>query len=618
MVRSGAVFGEGAGRERRVASVNPSTAQATVLVDELVRCGVTDAVLCPGSRNAPLAFALHAADATGRLRLHVRIDERTAGFLTLGLALRSGRVVPVCTTSGTAVANLHPAVLEASHAGVPLLALTADRPPDLIGTGANQTITQPGIFGDAVRLAVHSGAAGDPVAENGRWRALVCRAVAAAGGAAGRPGPVHVNLPFAEPLVPAVAGGSAAGPTVRTPGGRADGGPWTRVAQVEWRAEPLPLDPCAPTLVVAGHGAPAEVAAWGLPVVAEPVSAAWPSALRTGPWLLGAPAVTGRCDAPSAATGMPDSGDRNGQHTPPERPTHTTGMHHSAGGGWAAGALRPRQVIVAGRPTLHRGVQRLLAAPDVAVFALAGAGPWTDVAGTVRAVGAVPPMTPPTGWHERWCAADHGAATALDRALDDPAAPGGLRLARALAAALPDGALLTLGSSNPIRDVALAAAPRAGLRILANRGVAGIDGTVSTAVGAALAHDGPAYALLGDLTLLHDTTGLVIGPDEPRPDLTIVVLNDGGGGIFGLLEQGAPEHAASFERVFGTPHTVDLAALCAATGALHVRCAEVTDLPRVLAPAPGLRMVEVRADRATLLAGHAAVRAAVATAVTAG
>jgi len=549
--------------------MNPSTAQATVIVDELVRWGVTDAVLCPGSRNAPLALALHAADAAGRLRLHVRIDERTAGFLALGLALRSGRPVPVCTTSGTAVANLHPAVLEASHAGVGLLVLTADRPPGLIGTGANQTIVQPGIFGAAVRLAVNAGVATDPATEHPRWRAQVGRAVAAARGS--RPGPVHLNLPFAEPLVPG-GGGEA-------PGGRADGGPWTRVAPAVARAEPLPLDPAAPTLVVAGHGAPADVAGWGLPVVAEPASGAWAGSVRTGPWLLGTAAVQGGPDAR----------------------------------GWlfAPGELRPAQVLVAGRPTLHRGVARLLADPDVAVYALAGAAPWTDVAGTVRAVGSLPALTPPAGWRERWCAADRAAAAALDAALDDPSAPGGLRLARALVAALPDGALLTLGSSNPVRDVSLAAVPRAGLTVLANRGVAGIDGTVSTATGAALAHPHPSYALLGDLTLLHDTTGLVIGPGEPRPDLTLVVLNDGGGGIFGLLEQGAPEHAASFERVFGTPHSVDLRALCAATGVEHRRCEDPADLGAALAPSGGLRMVEVRADRATLRAGHAVVREAV-------
>jgi 2-succinyl-5-enolpyruvyl-6-hydroxy-3-cyclohexene-1-carboxylate synthase len=534
--------------------VNPSTTHARLVVDELVRCGVTDAVLCPGSRNAPMSFALHAADAAGRLRLHVRIDERTAGFLALGLALRSGRPVPVCTTSGTAVANLHPAVLEASYAGVPLLVLSADRPPDVIGTGASQTIEQAGLFGGAVRLAVNAGIGGDPA----RSRSFVDRLVAAATGASGGPpGPAHLNLPFAEPLVPDASG--------EAPAGRPDGEPRTRMVPAARQVGPLPLDPAAPTLVIAGHGAPEDLLDLPVPVVAEPASAAWPAGVRTGPWLVG-----------------------------------------------ASPALRPAQVVVAGRPTLHRSVQRLLADPDVAVHALADPRgmPWTDVAGSVRAIGSLPRLHPERSWTNRWRAADAVAAEALDKALDDPAAPGGLRLARALVAALPSGAQLVLGSSNPVRDVALAAAPRPDLTVLANRGVAGIDGTVSTAIGAALAHDGPGYALIGDLTLLHDTTGLVLGPDEPRPDLTIVVLNDGGGGIFGLLEQGDPAHAAAFERVFGTPHDVDLAALCAATGTGHVQV-ELPDLADALAPAPGLRVVEVRAGRRELREGHAKLRAAV-------
>ena len=541
-------------------AVNPSTAHAYVIVDELVRCGITDAVLCPGSRSAPLAFALHEADVSGRLRLHVRIDERTAGFLALGLALRSGRPVPVVTTSGTAVANLHPAVLEASHAGVPLLALTADRPPNLIGTGANQTITQTGIFGGAVRLALSPAVAADAARDHGVWRTAVDRAVAAALGTP--PGPVHVNLPFAEPLVPSDAG--------QPPDGRAGGRPWTAVPRRQVEVPPLPLDPAAPTLVVAGAGAPAQVREWGLPVVAEPASGVWDAGLRAGPWLVAA---------------LPDE-------------------------------LRPAQVIVAGRPTLHRPVQRLFADPDVAVYALADAHgrPWPDVAGTVRAVGSVPRLSPSGDWTARWNDADAVAIKALDAALDDPAAPGGLRLARAVVEALPGGVLLVVGSSNPIRDVSLAAQPRADVTVLANRGVAGIDGTVSTALGAALAHDGPAYALLGDLTLLHDTTGLVIGPDEPRPDLTIVILNDRGGGIFGLLEQGAEEHARSFERVFGTPHRVDLAALAAATGVTHTRVDDPAEVA-ALSPASGLRLVEVMADRTTLRAGHATARAAIAAAL---
>ena len=527
--------------------MNPSTVQARAIVDELARCGVTDAVLCPGSRNAPLAFALHAADAAGLLRLHVRIDERTAAFLALGLALRSARPVPVCTTSGTAVANLHPAVLEASHAGVPLLVLTADRPPELVGTGASQTIVQPGIFGGAVRLALTGGAAG-------ALRSTVGRAVAAATGAlGGQPGPVHVNLPFADPLVPDEAGEAPAG-----------GAPWTAVPPVTRTAAPLPLDPSAATLVIAGHGD--QACAYPVPVIAEPSSAAWPDALRTGPWLLG--------------TDLP----------------------------------RPAQVVVAGRPTLHRPVQRLLADPAVTVYALAdpSGAAWTDVAGTVRAVGSLPELTPDPSWLQLWKEADVAAAAALDAAM--PGAPVGLRLARTLLAALPDGAQLVVGSSNPVRDVSLAAVPRPGLTVLSNRGVAGIDGTVSTALGAALAHPGPSYALLGDLTLLHDTTGLVIGPDEPRPDLTIVVLNDGGGGIFTLLEQGAPEHAHAFERVFGTPHTVDLAALCAAMGVRHVRT-DVDGVAGALEPARGITLVEVTGDRAALRDGHAALRAAVAAAV---
>ncbi|MEN3299647.1 MAG: 2-succinyl-5-enolpyruvyl-6-hydroxy-3-cyclohexene-carboxylate synthase [Pseudonocardia sp.] len=537
-----------------------------MVIDELVRAGVTDAVLCPGSRNAPLAFALHAADAAGRLRLHVRIDERSAGFLALGLALRSGRPVPVATTSGTAVANLHPAVLEASHSGVPLVVLSADRPPELIGTGASQTVEQPGIFGTAVRLAVTTAVATNAAGQQARWRSTVDRVVATATGVrGGLPGPVQLNLPFAEPLVP-----DADQAWSEPLDGRADGRPWTAVGRVRAEVPPLPLDPAAPTLVVAGGGAGVHPALLGgAPLVAEPSSPLWGHALRAAPWLL------------------------------------------------EESALKPVQVVVVGRPTLHRPVQRLLADPDVAVYAAADprGGQWTDVPATVRAVGSVPPLAPPGDWADRWKAADGAASAALDAALDK-GTPRGLRLARDLIAALPAGAQLVLGSSNPVRDVALAAVPRADVTVLSNRGVAGIDGTVSTAVGAALAHPGPAYALLGDLTLLHDTTGLLIGPDEPRPDLTFVVLNDSGGGIFALLEQGAPAHAASFERVFGTPHTTDLRALAAAFGAAHV----LVDGPLAqdLGPAQGLRLLEVRAERGTLRQGHAALRAAVRAAVAAG
>jgi 2-succinyl-5-enolpyruvyl-6-hydroxy-3-cyclohexene-1-carboxylate synthase len=557
--------------------VNPSTAQARVLVDELVRCGVTDAVLCPGSRNAPLSFALHAADAAGRLRLHVRIDERTAAFLALGLALRSGRPVPVVCTSGTAAANFHPAVLEACYAGVPLLALTADRPPELVGVGANQAIVQPGLFGDAPRLSLNLGAARSGGGQVAGWRASVARAVGVAlgrgGGAVAPPGPVHVNLPFAEPLVP-----EADDDWPEPLDGRPGGAPWTAwpPAGAALDAPPLPLDPELPTLVVAGAvpsgpvpGLPAVAGGAGAPVVAEPSSPLWPSALRTGPWLLGAPVLE---------------------------------------------SLRPAQVLLHGRATLHRSLARLLADERVAVYAVAGTvGPALPP--SVRAVGVPPPLRPPPDWCAAWTLADATAADALDKALAEPGAPTGLSLAAALIAAVPSAAVVTLGSSNPVRDVSLAAVPRPGLTVLANRGVAGIDGTVSTALGAALAHaadhGGPGYALLGDLTTLHDLTGLVLGPDEPCPDLTLVVLNDSGGGIFSLLEQGAPAYRGGFERVFGTPHRVRLDAVFAGLGVEHRRVEEPAALAGALGGVgDGVRVVEVPARRDRLREGHAALRAA--------
>jgi 2-succinyl-5-enolpyruvyl-6-hydroxy-3-cyclohexene-1-carboxylate synthase len=558
--------------------VNPSTALAIVLVDEMVRCGVRHAVLCPGSRNAPLSFALHAAEQAGRLTLHVRIDERSAGFLALGLALRSGAPVPVVCTSGTAAANLHPAVLEAHHAGIPLLAVTADRPAELVGTGANQTVHQAGLFGAAVRAAPSLAApslqasslqAPSDCAQHPRWRSAVDRAVAAARGAlGGGPGPVHLNVPFREPLMPPSTRDAAPGWLVGLDG-RPTGVPWTVVPTAAPVRAEVELDLGRPTLVVAGHGAPP--APPGLPLVAEPTAPDWPDALAAGPWLLGSPVLD---------------------------------------------QWRPEQVLVLGRPTLHRSVQRLLADPTVAVTVLTDRPEWTDIAATAVAVGTALRCvgSPDPQWLHRWQQADTRAADAVTATMGGHPPDSGLGVARRLVAALPAGGLLLLGSSNPIRDVSLAALPRRGLTVLANRGVAGIDGTIATATGAALVHGGPAYALIGDLTFLHDSNGLLAAPDETRPDLTLVVANDDGGGIFGLLEQGAPEYADAFERVFGTPHGTDLAALCAAHHVPHVRV-PAGELADVVAPARGLRVVEVATQRTGLRALHDQIRTAVAMAV---
>lgn len=553
--------------------MNPSTALATVLVDELVRCGVRHAVLCPGSRNAPLSFALHAAEQAGRLILHVRIDERAAGFLALGLALRSGAPVPVVCTSGTAAANLHPAVLEAHHAGIPLLAVTADRPAELVGTGANQTVHQAGLFGAAVRaapsLAAPSLQTPSDCAQHPRWRCAVDRAVAAAQGAlGGGPGPVHLNVPFREPLVPPSAPDAVPGWSAALEG-RPTGKPWTVVPTAAPVRAEVELDLGRPTLVVAGHGAPP--APPGLPLVAEPTAPDWPDALAAGSWLLGSPVLD---------------------------------------------QWRPEQVLVLGRPTLHRSVQRLLADPKVAVTVLTDRPEWTDIAATAVAVGTALRCvgSPNPAWLHGWQQADARAADAVTTTMGGHPQDTGLGVARRLVAALPAGALLLLGSSNPIRDVSLAARPRRSLTVLANRGVAGIDGTISTATGAALVHGGLGYALVGDLTFLHDSNGLLVAPDEGRPDLTVVVANDDGGGIFGLLEQGAPEYSGAFERVFGTPHGTDLAALCAAHHVPHIRVS-ASELADVVAPARGLRVVEVATQRTGLRALHDQIRTAVAMAV---
>ena len=547
--------------------MNPSTALAGVLVDELVRCGVREAVLAPGSRSAPLAFALHAADAAGRLRLHVRIDERSAGFLALGLAKASGRPAVVVTTSGTAAANLHPAVLEAAHAGVPLLALTADRPPELRGVGANQTVDQLGLFGSAARF-VELGTPEIRAGQNAYWRSTVCRAVAAGG-------PVQLNLALREPLVPEAGEGwpeSLAG----RPGGR----PWTEVVPP---APPGPVadDLPARTVVVLGDAPAGAVAAAvalaearGWPVVAEPSAL-----LASGPCLL-------------------------------------PGGDLLLRGGFPA-AHRPDRVLAVGRPTLSRAVARLLASAPLDVVA---AGPtWTDPAHrAARVLPAVPtpaasaaagePSMRDDGWLPAWQAAAAAARARADDLLDKAglAEPG---VAATLMDAVPAGALVVCGSSKPVRDLFLAG-PRPGVSVLANRGVAGIDGTVSTAIGAALAAEGPTYALLGDLTFLHDANGLVIGPGEPSPDLTIVVVNNAGGAIFGLLEQGAPEHGPAFERVFGTPHGVDLAALCAATGTRHQLVGTRAELTGALAAPAGIRVVEVRTDRREAVELDAAITAA--------
>lgn len=540
--------------------MNPSTAQARVVVDELIRGGVRDVVLCPGSRNAPLAFALNDADRAGLLRLHVRIDERTAGYLAIGLALAERAPVCVAMTSGTAVANMGPAVVEANYARVPLIVLSANRPYELLGTGANQTFEQLGYFGTQVRAAISLGLAEDAPekldALNAQWRSATCRVIAAATGArTANAGPVQFDIPLREPLVPDVER-----VLDEFAAGRPDGRPWTYTPPVTFD-QPLEIDLTPDTVVIAGHGAGVHPNLAGLPTVAEP----------TAP--------------------------------------HTPNTLHPL----ALSLLKPKQVIMLGRPTLHRPVSALLADPSVPVFALTTGPRWPDVSGNSQATGtrAETVGQPDPAWLRRCAEVNRHAVTAVRESLAAHPLTTGLHVAAAVADAVRPGDQLVLGASNPVRDAALVGLNTEGLKVRSNRGVAGIDGTVSTIIGAALAHSGRTIGLIGDLTFVHDSSGLLIGPTEPTPkNLTIVVSNDNGGGIFELLEQGDPRFSDVSSRIFGTPHDVDVGALCRA---YHVesRQIEADQLGAALDdPHEGMRVLEVKADRSSLRQLHAAIKAA--------
>lgn len=562
--------------------MNPATALARVLVDELARGGVTDAVVAPGSRSAPLAMALAADD---RVRCTAMIDERSAAFYALGLAKVTGRPAVVVSTSGTAAVNFHPGLVEASHSRVPLVALTADRPPEQRDTGANQTVDQLGLYGSAVRWFCEVGVPEERPGVAGYWRSVVSRALAEATGSPA--GPVHANVAFREPLVPEEGEGFA-----EPLDGRPDGRPWTRVSRASRQATPETLDRLADQaqrtergLIVAGDGGGdphavvllAERLGW--PLIAEPTSNA-----------------------------------RFGEHA-------LSTAHALANADDFAATHRPDLVLQFGKPGLSRGVGRLVG-PDGAHVLIDADGEWldphrslgevvaADPAALATRLAATEPVRGPSGWLASWCEADRRARRVIDEALDAQDAPSEPRTARDLAEALPDGALLVGASSMPVRDLDAFMRPRTGLRLLGNRGASGIDGFVSTALGAAAAHDGPTAALAGDLSLVHDQNGLLLS--DP-PDLVLVVVNNDGGGIFSLLPQAAfPEH---FEAVFGTPHGVDMGQLAATYGCEHTLLERAVDLPAAVGDAHaagGVQLLEVRTDRAANAALHQRLLAAVA------
>jgi 2-succinyl-5-enolpyruvyl-6-hydroxy-3-cyclohexene-1-carboxylate synthase len=572
----------------RIASVNPATERARALVAQLVVSGVRHVVLCPGSRSAPLAYAVHdlEASAPSALSVHVRHDERVAGFTALGIGRATGAPAAVVTTSGTAVANLHPAVLEAHHARVPLLVLSADRPVRLHGTWANQTTSlQPAMFG----TAVGSSRVLSPEEDVAQWVEAARAAVARSAGWEGAPpGPVHLDLCFDDPLLP-----------------DPEDGPWEPRLDGAQDADPLgspaegPLEPSfdgssvsGRTVVLAGDGAlgaAAELATrFRLPLLAEPSSGARHGANAVGPYRL-------LLDSPGLGANI-------------------------------------ERVITFGRPTLSRPVTRLLARAQVEVVQVPtfAADPGSGRADVMRVSAHDVEQLVRTGvpdplesWLPAWQQAGSVAAQAIDAVLDGWPLLTGPLVGREVATATSPSEALVLAASNPVRDVDLAGHPWSRPRrlVLANRGLSGIDGTVSTATGVALGSGRPTRVLVGDVALLHDLGALVLGPSEPRPDLTVVVVNDAGGGIFSLLEPGADGErdaasAARFERMFGTPHAVDLAALCSGLGVPYSRLASAAGLRERLASAPReLSVVEVQVDRADLRPLHEAIARSVRSAV---
>ncbi|MGN6752600.1 MAG: 2-succinyl-5-enolpyruvyl-6-hydroxy-3-cyclohexene-1-carboxylic-acid synthase [Intrasporangium sp.] len=553
-----------------------ATRLARAVLGDLWLAGVRDVVLSPGSRSAPLAMALYAAERAGDVHLHVRVDERSAGFLALGLALGSGAPVAVVTTSGTAVGNLLPAVMEAHHSGRRIIVLSADRPERLRDTGANQTTRQAGIFGVfAPCHDLHEDASDDEIA------ASVADAVRAAG-------PTQLNLQFDGDLLPSSAEPDTwwTRPTfaanapfgVRTGGGPSgsptgtvfEASPAGRMARLGYPAPDAEVLTNGPrTVVVAGDDAGpaarllAEAGNW--PLLAEPTSGArtGSQALRTYRLLL--------------ATELRDEIER---------------------------------VVVVGHPTLSRPVTGLISDPALEIIAVRGtAGVATDPGRVSRHVDVVPTVASadPPEWFERWREADQRLAARIDEQ-QDWGRPSGLTTARVVAQAVGPHTTLVVGSSNPVRDLDLMAdpwPPGEHRFVVGNRGLAGIDGMTSTALGVALGRPQArrSLAIMGDLTFIHDTNGLLISRGDRRPALTIVVVSDDGGSIFATLEQGDRQYAAAFERVFATPHGTDVEVLCRARHTAYERITDLERLAEALAePQTGIRVLEVpvpRNDRRT-------------------
>jgi len=535
---------------------------AATLVDEWVNGGVTDAVVCPGSRSTPLALALAA-----RLRVHVRLDERSAGFFAIGLSLATGAPTVLCVTSGTAAAELHAAVVEAHQGRVPLIVCTADRPPELHHVGAPQTIDQVGLFTSSTRWSCDPGVAEE--SQQASWRPLAARAVAEARDGPLGPGPVHLNLAFREPLI------GSAGPLPARPGPllvRSRPGPAALDVPLEGRG-----------LIITGAHATSDPGSLlalgerlGWPILADPRS---------------------RCRLPGTIA----AADAIVRTDP----------------------VRPDTVVLLGAPWLSKVLSEYVsgvAAEGGRVVCVDPWWQWTDPLAVVSefhhvggdewidaAVASAVPTDP--GWLSTWRSYESVAQAVIERELSGELSEPSVARALARHAAAVGGTIM-VSASMPMRDLewfspALPVAPA----VLANRGANGIDGVVSTALGIA-ASGGRTFALLGDLAFLHDVSGLVNLPAVP---CTFVVLDNGGGGIFSFLPQAEALEPERFELLFGTPPSSDVGDVARGFG-LDVRevaaAAEFDDALAASGSAPALIRVKLR-GRAENVALHEAINQAV-------
>ena len=550
----------------------PSVDTASAILASLDALGLTHVLYCPGSRSAPFAYALEAGAFGGDAR--AVLDERGAGFMAVGLA-RTGALPAVVVTSGTAVAELAPAVLEASHARLPLLLLTADRPGELRGVGASQATDQSRLFGAHVRAQVDL----EPQEASTTLVGHLTRCVAAACGApAGTPGPVQINVAFRDPLTPAspasasASGDEAGASFVPRP---------TRVlaaSPVSARWEDV-VGPATAGLIVAGEGASPRALEWsrasGFPLLAEPASGAW----------------------------------AGGGVTPFEQSLVASSLGREVD-----------TVVVTGRPTLSRPIHALLARPDVRVVVVDPHSPWVDISGNASAVVADLEATrgPVDAAQAEWASRVRDAARDAGERIDSLLAAGSgrtmLDLARAVAASTSGP--LVLGASNPVRAFDLAVPTLEGRAVHSNRGQAGIDGTIATAVGIAVGAGSvggatvPAServtAVMGDLTACHDASSLALA-SAARAHLDIIVADDRGGGIFATLEHGRATTPEAYDRWFGVAQEVDYEALAAAYRLAFARVEHPAELARVLeTPQAGPRLVHVPVERGAHL--YAAIR----------